>query len=319
MDPVQLQNLVTGLAVVLLSVAAIGGAVVLVGEARVRSQRRARFTAPGGGDNPIAARGEVRIFGHAVAGLKRLGQQAAVSDPSKVSDVRMRLMRAGFFNRDAAVYYLGARAISLALATIGTVLLLPFALKGGGMGPITLAMTLALIALLGPDRVLAMRQKDRELEYTDGFPDLLDLLVASVEAGLSLDAAVSRVCEELARRYPRLTIHLRMLTLELRAGKSRKDAWSTFADRLGIDDARALATMLRQAEDMGTSLGETLSIFSNDMRQKRMLRAEEKALALPVKLTLPLILFIFPCLLGVLLLPAVFRLMQTFSGAGPAG
>lgn len=318
MDPVQLQNLITGFAVVLLSVAAIGGAVVLVGEARVRSQRRARFTAPGGSDHPVAARGEVRIFGHAVAGLKRLGQQAAVSDPSKVSDVRMRLMRAGFFNRDAAVYYLGARAISLALATVGTVLLLPFALKGGGMGPITLAMTLALIALLGPDRVLAMRQKDRELEYTDGFPDLLDLLVASVEAGLSLDAAVSRVCEELARRYPRLTVHLRMLTLELRAGKSRKDAWSTFADRLGIDDARALATMLRQAEDMGTSLGETLSIFSNDMRQKRMLRAEEKALALPVKLTVPLILFIFPCLMGVLLLPAIFRLMQTFNGGGPA-
>lgn len=157
-----------------------------------------------------------------------------------------------------------------------------------------------------------MRQKDRELEYSEGFPDLLDLLVASVEAGLSLDAAVARVCDELARRYPRLTIHLRMLTLELRAGRARKEAWMTFADRLGIEDARSLATMLRQAEDMGTSLGETLSVFSSDMRQKRMLRAEEKALALPVKLTVPLIVFIFPCLLGVLMLPAVFKFMQAF-------
>ncbi|WP_309645460.1 type II secretion system F family protein [Phenylobacterium sp.] len=319
MDPTLLQNLVTGLALVLLSVAAIGGAVVLVGEVRVRSQRRARFHLPGGEGGLVAPRGEVRVFGHAIEGLRRLGQRAAVSDPSRVSDVRMRLMRAGFFNRDAAVYYMGARAVSLALATVGTVLLLPFALKGGGMGPITLAGSLALAALLGPDYVLRMRQKDRELEYSDGFPDLLDLLVASVEAGLSLDASVARVCDELARRYPRLTVHLRMLTLELRAGKSRKDCWSTFADRLGIDDARALATMLRQAEDMGTSLGETLSIFSSDMRQKRMLRAEEKALALPVKLTVPLILFIFPCLMGVLLLPAIFRLMQTFNGAGPAG
>jgi tight adherence protein C len=103
-----------------------------------------------------------------------------------------------------------------------------------------------------------------------------------------------------------------MLVLELRAGRARKDAWTALAERLGIDDARALATMLRQAEEMGTSLGETLSVFSQDMRQKRMLRAEEKALALSAKLTVPLILFIFPCLLGALMLPAAVRLMHVF-------
>jgi tight adherence protein C len=166
---------------------------------------------------------------------------------------------------------------------------------------------------MGPDRVLNMRRSKREREYSDGFPDLLDLLVASVEAGLSLDAAVTRVTEELARRYPNLTVHLRFLVLELRAGKSRKDAWAAFADRLGIDDARQLATMLRQAEEMGTSLGETLTVFSQDMRSKRMLRAEEKALALSAKLTVPLILFIFPCLLGALMLPAAARLVHVFS------
>lgn len=313
MDPSQLQTLITYAAVALLTVAGLGAAAVGVGEARARAQRRARFEAPGGGAAPGARGGaDVQIFGVAIAGLRRLGQQQAVRDPSKVSDVRSRLMRAGFFNRDAAIYYLGARAVSLLLATVGTVVLLPFALKGGGMLPIALAGGLAVAALLGPDQVLKMRQKDRELEYSEGFPDLLDLLVASVEAGLSLDAAVARVCDELARRYPRLTVHLRMLTLELRAGRARKDAWMSFADRLGIDDARALATMLRQAEDMGTSLGETLSVFSGDMRHKRMLRAEEKALALPVKLTVPLILFIFPCLLGVLMLPAVFKFTQAF-------
>lgn len=311
MDAAQLQTLITYAAITLLSAAGLGAAVVAVGEVRTRAQRRARFESPSS-ISSAPGRGDVQIFGVAIAGLRRLGQQQAVRDPSKVSDVRARLMRAGFFNRDAAIYYLGARAASLILATVGTLVLMPFALKGGGMGPIALAGLLAIIALLGPDQVLKMRQKDRELEYSEGFPDLLDLLVASVEAGLSLDAAVARVCDELARRYPRLTIHLRMLTLELRAGKARKEAWSTFADRLGIEDARALATMLRQAEDMGTSLGETLSVFSNDMRQKRMLRAEEKALALPVKLTVPLIMFIFPCLLGVLLLPAIFRFMQAF-------
>ncbi|MDO9246051.1 MAG: type II secretion system F family protein [Phenylobacterium sp.] len=308
-----LQTLILWFGLALVGLGVAGGGVLVMGELRVRALRKARFQDPAG-PAVEASRGEVRILGQVTASVRRLGQQAAVRDPSKVSDVRMRLVRAGFFGREAAIYYLGARAAALAAATLGTIVLLPFALKPGhGMAPVLLAAILALIALLGPDQVLSMRQKDREREYADGFPDLLDLLVASVEAGLSLDAAVGRVTDELARRYPRLTIHLRMLTLELRAGKSRKEAWTAFADRLGIDDARAFATMLRQAEDMGTSLGETLSVFSQDMRQKRMLRAEEKALALPVKLTVPLILFIFPCLLGVLLLPAAFRLTQVFN------
>ena len=308
-----LQTLILWFGMALVGLGVAGGGALALGELRVRSLRKARFQDPAA---PTAqpARGEVRILGQITASVRRLGQQAAISDPSKVSDVRMRLIRAGFFGKEAAIYYLGARAAALAAATLGVIVMLPFALKPGhGMAPVLLAAILALIALLGPDQVLSLRQKDREREYADGFPDLLDLLVASVEAGLSLDAAVGRVTDELVRRYPRLTIHLRMLTLELRAGKSRKDAWTAFADRLGIDDARAFATMLRQAEDMGTSLGETLSVFSQDMRQKRMLRAEEKALALPVKLTVPLILFIFPCLLGVLLLPAAFRLMQVFN------
>ncbi len=308
----EIQTLISGAGVALVAAGLLGGAVLAAHELQLRAQRTARFRDPA---LPRSApQGEVRILGQVTAGVRRLGQQAAVRDPGKVSDVRMRLIRAGFFGREAAIYYLGARAAALAVATLGTVILLPFALQPGrGMAPVLLAALLSLLALLGPDQVLSLRQKEREREYADGFPDLLDLLVASVEAGLSLDAAVARVSDELVRRYPRLTIHLRMLTLELRAGKSRKDAWTTFADRLGIDDARAFATMLRQAEDMGTSLGETLSIFSQDMRQKRMLRAEEKALSLPVKLTVPLILFIFPCLLGVLLLPAIFRLTQVFN------
>jgi tight adherence protein C len=116
------------------------------------------------------------------------------------------------------------------------------------------------------------------------------------------------------RRYPVLAEQLKYLTLELRAGRSRRDAWLGFAERLGLEEARTFATMLRQAEDMGTSLGETLRVFSEDMRAKRMLRAEEKAMALPAKLIVPLILFIFPCLMGVLILPAAFRVSQTLAG-----
>ena len=168
-----------------------------------------------------------------------------------------------------------------------------------------------IAAIMGPDQVVKNRRTKREREYRDGFPDLLDLLVASVEAGLSLDAAVNRVTDELQRRYPGLAEHLRVLVLELRAGKARKEAWTAFAERLGIDEARSLATMLRQAEEMGTSLGDTLAVFSDDMRSKRMLRAEEKAMALPAKMMIPLILFIFPCLIGVLMLPAIYKIKET--------
>lgn len=318
MEAAQIQNLLTLAAFALLSVAALGGAVVAAGELRVRAQRRARLIPrPDKGLAPAAPASGGSLMDTITQGVRRLGQQQAVRDPSKVSDVRSRLMRAGFFNRDAPIIFLGAKAVAMLFATVAVLFVVPQAMKEGGMLPVAFAALISLIAIMGPDQVLKSRQRARETEYVDGFPDLLDLLVASVEAGLSLEAAVSRVTDELARRYPWMTVHLRLLTLELRAGKSRKEAWTAFADRLGIPDARAFATMLRQAEEMGTSLGETLTVFSNDMRAKRMLRAEEKALALPVKLTLPLILFIFPCLLGVLMLPAVYRLMQTF--ANPPG
>lgn len=312
MDLQQIQTLVS-IAGALLVMGAVGG-VAWMGatEFRLRAIRRGRLQ--GGAQAVVRSSGPGGgISDRLVAGVRRLGQQDAVRDPAKLSVLRNQLVQAGFYNREAPVIYLGIRALALVLATVGVIVILPLIAGGkAGLTGIGIASILAGLAILGPDRVLNMRKAKREQEYRDGFPDLLDLLVASVEAGLSLDAAVSRVTDELARRYPNLVVHLRFLVLELRAGKARKDAWSAFADRLGIDDARQLATMLRQSEDMGTSLGDTLSVFSQDMRAKRMLRAEEKALALSAKLTVPLILFIFPCLLVALMLPAAARLMQVF-------
>jgi len=315
MNAILVQNLVTVIGG-LLALAGVGGlGWFAFGELRVRAMRRTRL-ATAGGPQLVAGPGrpQVNVVGEQVMGaIRRLGQQSAVRDPAKLSVLRSRLMQAGYFNREAPVIFLGVKAAAMAAATVGVLILLPMLMKGkGGLGGVMLAAVLSGVALLGPEQVLKVRRQKREREYSDGFPDLLDLLVASVEAGLSLDASVTRVSDELARRYPNLTDHLRILVLELRAGRARKDAWGAFADRLGIEDARALATMLRQSEEMGTSLGETLSVFSQDMRAKRMLRAEEKALALSAKLTVPLILFIFPCLLGSLMLPAVARLMHVF-------
>ncbi|HEY3951216.1 type II secretion system F family protein [Phenylobacterium sp.] len=311
-----IQTLITIIGAVFVLASVGGVAWLAAGELRLRAIRRGRLATAGGLMATANRRGRDSgggIGGQMLGQIRRLGQQSAVKDPAKLSVLRSRLMQAGFYNREAPVIYLGVRAASLAAATLGVIAILPLIVGGkAGMMGVLVASVLSGAAIIGPDRVLSMRKSTREREYSEGFPDLLDLLVASVEAGLSLDAAVTRVTEELARRYPNLTVHLRFLVLELRAGKSRKDAWSAFADRLGIDDARQLATMLRQAEEMGTSLGETLTVFSQDMRSKRMLRAEEKALALSAKLTVPLIIFIFPCLLGSLMLPAAARLMKVF-------
>jgi len=308
----QIQILITVIGALLI-LGAVGGVAFLgAGEMRLRAIRRSRLQG-GGSSRTVTSARRGGIGGQLVAGVRRLGQQDAVRDPAKLSVLRNQLMQAGFYNREAPVIYLGCRAVALVVATLGVVLILPLVMGGkAGLVGVLVASVLAGAAILGPDRVLKIRRTKREQEYRDGFPDLMDLLVASVEAGLSLDAGVSRVTEELGRRYPNLVVHLRFLVLELRAGKARKEAWTAFAERLGIDDARQLATMLRQAEEMGTSLGETLTVFSQDMRSKRMLRAEEKALALSAKLTVPLILFIFPCLLGALMLPAAARLIYVF-------
>jgi tight adherence protein C len=302
-----LSTLLTFVAVGLIGASVCGGGWIMLRGAAGTARRRARLAGVqdlgvGGGANLVDLSGVVSRVG-------RLGHRMAITDPSKLTALRAKLVQAGYFNREAVAIYLGAKAVAMVAAIAATLAILPWLMQGkSGMLPVLAAAFFAVAALLGPDQVIKTRRTAREREYREGFPDLLDLLVASVEAGLSLDAAVGRVTDELVRRYPHLAEHLKFLTLELRAGRSRKDAWIAFADRLGIDEARSLATMLRQAEEMGTSLGASLAVFSDEMRGKRMLYAEEKAMALPAKMMIPLILFIFPCLIGVLMLPAAYKI-----------
>ena len=315
MDASTLETVLTVTATVCLSLAIGGGGFVALREANARSKREERLSGQTAATPATAPDAKGKTAERAMKSVKKLGERMALQDPSQLSVLRTKLMHAGYFNKEAVTIYLGTRAVCLGAAVVAGILLVPFAIGGKlGFGVVMAVAALAVAGMMGPDKFLEGKKRKLQMEYNDGFPDLLDLLVASVEAGLSLDAAVSRVGDELVRRYPHLAEQVNLLTLELRAGRSRKDCWQAFADRLGTDESRQLATMLRQAEEMGTSLGETLSIFSDDMRAKRMLKAEEKAMALPAKLMVPLILFIFPCLLGVLILPAAFRVSQSMIG-----
>lgn len=249
--------------------------------------------------------------------LAHFGQSSSDTPSEEETRLRTMMMRAGYFSKNAPYVFFGIRAISLIVPQFLLFLsapVLPFQLTG-----LTLLGASIFAAAFGymlPSMVLNRQIEQREQQYRDGFPDMMDLLVACVEAGLSLDGAIVRICEELQQRYPHLGRQLQMMSLEMRAGRDRNSAWSNFADRLGLEEARSLATMLKQSEELGTSIGETLRVYAADMREKRMLRAEEKALALPAKLVLPLILFVFPTLLVVLMMPAVVRMIWVFGGQG---
>ncbi len=249
--------------------------------------------------------------------LAQLGQTKDGAPSEEETRLRTMMMRAGYFSRNAPYIFFGVRALSLIIPQFILFISapwLPFQLTG-----LTLLGSSIFAAAFGymlPTMFLNRQIEQREQQYRDGFPDMMDLLVACVEAGLSLDGAIIRIAEELQFRYPHLSRQLHMMSLEMRAGRDRNTAWGNFAERLGLEEARSLATMLKQSEELGTSIGETLRVYGADMREKRMLRAEEKALALPAKLVLPLIMFVFPTLLVVLMMPAVVRMMWVFGGDG---
>ena len=308
MQTVQLQSILTMAAMLLIPAGFGGVGFIFLREAAIRAQRRTRLVPQAQAGQ--SAQAPAMLTG-VIDGMRHVGDRIAIQDPARLTVLRARLMQAGFFSRESVTLYLGVRVTAMVIATGATLFTLPWAAShAGGFGATAVAGLFAAAAIMGPDQIVKRRISARERQYREGFPDLLDLLVASVEAGLSLDAAVSRITGELVRRYPHLAEHLKLLILELRAGRSRRDVWTRLADRLGIDEAKSFATMLRQSEEMGTSLGDTLKVFSDEMRTKRMMRAEEKALALPAKLTVPLILFIFPCLLGVLILPAAVKVSK---------
>jgi tight adherence protein C len=235
---------------------------------------------------------------------KRFG----IEGPLRVK-LRRDLVRAGYFSDQAVRIYI--------LVRLGIVLVLPalvFIVIQIFFGQANLYLALgivavsALIAVLGPDAFISRRQTMRQQEYRLIFPDLIDMLVVCVDAGLSLDAAFNRIRPEVSKQSRALGTNLAFMGAETRAGRSTPDALGTFADRLNIDEARAFVILLRQSLELGTDVAEALRVFSEEMRGRRLLRAEETANKLPVKMVLPLGAFIFPVVLMVVLVPVVIRL-----------
>lgn len=173
------------------------------------------------------------------------------------------------------------------------------------------AMALGL-GFLGPDFWLGRRIASRQAAIRRGLPDVLDLLVICIEAGLSLDQATARTAEELRLAQPAISDELGVVALEQRAGRPRADAWRHLGERTGVDSVRNLASVLIQSEKFGTSIGKTLRVHSDTLRTQRRQKVEEQAAKTTVKLIFPLVFFIFPSLFVVTLGPAMIIMSESF-------
>ena len=223
--------------------------------------------------------------------------------------LRRELIQAGFFRVDAIKYYIFARLATVVVFAIAVLIAEQFMVNSTWYLKLGLAAVAILLAVLGPDAYIARRTRKLHLEYRIAFPDMLDLLVVCIDAGLSLEAALDRISWDIGRQNRHLGANLQIMGAEMRAGRSTIDALTSLADRLGLDEGRSLAAMLRQSIELGTDVGDALRAFSEDMRDRRLLRAEERANQLPVKMIGPLGLFIFPVILGIAMLPVIIRLM----------
>ena len=177
----------------------------------------------------------------------------------------------------------------------------------------------ALAGLYVPAVFLAAKADRRQREIINGFPDALDLMLVCVEAGLGMDSAFARVGMELTTSHPRLAEQFGAVVLELRAGRSHEDALRRMADRAGAEEIRAFATLLIQSSKLGSSISQTLRVYASEMREHRRMRAEEKAHRLPVLLSVPLVGCMLPVMIGVLMLPALIRVIRTMMPAMGGG
>ena len=235
--------------------------------------------------------------------LKRLGQ-AAPKPSREIGKLKERLIHSGYRGSEALTVFFGIRlGMAILLFVLGTSPLIPKSSLLAGLAG-------AAFGYLLPSMALGRMAQRRQHRIRLSLPDALDLLVVSVEAGLGLDQAIQRVSDELAFAHPELCGELRLINLELRAGKGRAEALRNLAERTGVDDLSSLAAMLIQTDKFGTSVARSLRIHSETLRTKRRQRAEEAAAKTGVKMVFPLVVCIFPAIWVVTIGPAAIKFVE---------
>lgn len=256
------------------------------------------------------ARGVAVLLG--LSGWARPAQEDNATHPTSPS-TRLRLVHAGLRGRNALSVFYGTKA-ALALLVPATSLWVwwLFAAIAHGIQPLAALVLCCALGYYLPDLGVRWLTAHRQTRLLHAFPDALDLLRVCVQAGLGLDAAIERVGRDMRIAHPEISEEFTLSGLELRAGLPRAAALQHLSDRMGLQDVEGLVAMLIQADRFGSSIAESLLLYSESLRTKRRLIAEEAAAKLPVKLLVPLIFCIFPSLLMVLLGPVVISFQQHF-------
>ena len=239
--------------------------------------------------------------------IERTTKHYASMDDKNLKMLRHRLVQAGIFDPRAVGFFFLIRGfLAVALGALAFVVVPAFSMKESLQWP--LVGIGGLLGYLAPSLILDRIVAARRHEYRSGFPDMMDLLVVCADAGLGLAAAFERVGRELGDSYPNLSASIHMANLEVRAGRTMAEALEHFGDRLGLAEVRSFATLIQQSDELGSSITDALRVYSEDMRHRRLSTAEEKAYALPSKLSLPLMICVFPVLFVVILLPVFVRI-----------
>lgn len=225
--------------------------------------------------------------------------------------LQIKLMHAGYRSQTATITFRALHMLSivifpgltaLVILIVGKTLSDSLIYIGGGL----------LIGFMLPDKILSMKVNGRQDRLRCGVADALDLLVVSVEAGLGLNAALTRVADEMKSVHPDIADEFGMVNTEIRMGRNREEALRNLAERSGVEDLRSLCAMLIQTDRFGTSIARAIRVYSDALRTKRRQRAEQAAQKAAVKMLFPLAVFLFPTLFIILLGPSAIQLMRTF-------
>ena len=232
----------------------------------------------------------------------------AKSDPESVARIRLKLIQAGYMDPSAVGRYFLCRFAGLVAGAVAGFVLVE--MLGIGSSPFERWGTIGALAIFGyflPGLVLSRIVAARMGEYRNGFPDFMDLMIVCCGAGMSMEAGIERVAREISVTYPSLGQNLQLVSIELRAGRGMDDALKSLGDRLSLEEVRSFATLLQQSRELGTSLSGALRVFSDDMRNKRMSVAEEKAHALPAKMSVPVTVCILPVVILIAIIPVIVK------------
>jgi len=294
-------------ALVFLAAGTLAFAVMLGVRAREAVRRRAAQVNVD--DAAVGGRRALRYSG--VRAAQRLIDYAtkhySADDSRDVKMLKARLVQAGVYHPNATAYFFLARGFCALVLGLGAFFVLPM-LGFEKLSFWLFVMAAGVMGYLAPSFYLDRRIKGRRMEHQAGFPDFMDLLVVCADAGLAMEASLDRVGRELGVSYPSLAANIHMANLEIRAGRTMTEALEHLGDRLGLEEARSFATLIQQSDELGSSVSDALRIYSDDMRHKRLSRAEEKAYSLPAKLAVPMMVCIFPVLFIVILCPVIVRL-----------